>query len=78
MRTIADYYIDQGRAEGRAEGRTEGEISLALKLIETRFGAVPEDLKQRILSITDEEAIERFSLSILNAQELDDLALPPQ
>lgn len=40
----------EGRLQGRSEGRAEGEAKILALLIEKRFGALPESLRQRIFA----------------------------
>ncbi len=47
--TIAERHgIAKGRIEGLAEGWTGGQDDLLLRLIQRRFGPVPEDVTRRI------------------------------
>jgi len=39
---------EQGRKEGRKEGREENQRDMLLKLLERRFGALPEPVMERI------------------------------
>ena len=50
MGWLTQPYYDKGKAEGRAEGRTEGEARVLTRLLENRFGAVPNSIRQRIFS----------------------------
>ncbi|HWK54596.1 MAG TPA: DUF4351 domain-containing protein [Hyphomicrobiales bacterium] len=39
---------DRGRSEGRAEGRSEGRSAVLLRLLQLKFGDLPEELHQRV------------------------------
>ncbi|MBR6477005.1 MAG: DUF4351 domain-containing protein [Lachnospiraceae bacterium] len=40
----------EGKAEGRAEGRAEGKAESITRLLEIRFGDIPQELEDEILS----------------------------
>ena len=62
----------EGRIEGRQEGRQEGEAALLQRQLVRKFGPLPEALQQRIQTATPNQ-LETWSLSILDAQTLDDV-----
>jgi predicted transposase/invertase (TIGR01784 family) len=47
-RTVRHWEREQGRVEGRAEGRVEGEIEILERLLERRFGSLPEGTRARL------------------------------
>ena len=42
---------EQGREEGREQGREEGQRRSVLAALEARFGIVPPDVRQKVLSL---------------------------
>ena len=50
---------EEGRVEGRVEGREEGAARLLLRLLEHRFGKLPETVIERVhqLSLAEAEAL---------------------
>lgn len=70
-RFYQDVY-SEGRMAGRDEGRTEGEAALLLRLLERRFGNVPEDTQQRIRK-ADAETLLLWGERILDAKTLEDI-----
>jgi predicted transposase/invertase (TIGR01784 family) len=62
----------EGRSEGRVEGRAEGEAALLLRLLEHRFGPVPDSARQRIAA-ADAEALLNWGERLLDAQRLEDV-----
>jgi predicted transposase YdaD len=82
MRTLADSFIDEGREEGlkrgRAEGREEGrEEGIALgradalrRIVERRFGAVPDDFAARIES-ADHATVDRWLDRAIDAASVE-------
>jgi hypothetical protein len=62
----------EGRREGRQEGRQEGEAALLLRLLERRFGALPDAVKDRV-GAADIAMLEEWGMRILDAGALDDV-----
>ena len=69
----------QGREEGRQQGRVKGELELARRLLwqllVKRFGAVPDDVVQRIASATDAQMLAAAVLQVWEMATPQDL--PP-
>ena len=65
----------QGREEGREEAREEGrraEAGLVSRLVRRRFGAVPEEITERIAALS-KDRIEALGDALLDFASLDDL-----
>lgn len=64
--------LEEGRQEGRQEGELAGELALVRRLIEKRFGSIPEwaDAKLKSSSSTELEAL---GLRVLDASSLEEL-----
>jgi predicted transposase YdaD len=65
----------RGRAEGEARGRAEGEArgrALLLRMLERRFGALPEDAHARVLAATPAQ-VEAWTLRVLDAAAIEDV-----
>ena len=60
----------EGMAEGMAEGRAKGMAEILLRLLERRFGAVPEAARARVCtaSIAD---LDGWLDAILDAEDID-------
>ncbi len=65
-------WAQQWKLEGKQEGIREGQADLLLRLIERRFGAVPDAVTQRIHD-ADESALTLWSLNVLDAATLEDV-----
>jgi len=65
--TIADYYVEQGELRGKRK--------LLLRLLESRFGQLPESVKEKILSLQEDDTLDDLSVGVLNAERLEDLEL---
>ena len=78
--SIADWYEDRGRQAGLAKGRDEGRDeglkigarNLLLKLLRTRFGALPEAAAARIQA-ADAAQLDVWAERVLTASTLDDV-----
>jgi hypothetical protein len=62
----------EGEQKGRLEGRLEGEAALLLRLLERRFGALPDWVRDRIAA-ADTASLEEWSLRLLDAGSLEDV-----
>ena len=63
-----------GRTEGRAEGRAEGQAEILIRLLEERFGTLPQRVRQRLLCLTEAEARD-LAAKVLHAQSLKELGI---
>ena len=72
--TWKQQWLLEGRQEGRQEGeqmgRRAGEAALLLRLLERRFGPLPDWAKDRIAS-ADTVALEEWGFRVLDAGSLD-------
>ncbi len=65
----------KGRQEGREEGREEGrqhEVVILRRLLEKRFGSVPNWAADRLIRLSAKE-LEELSLRVLDARSIEDL-----
>ncbi|MGH8474399.1 MAG: DUF4351 domain-containing protein [Methylococcales bacterium] len=65
-------FYQQAFGEGRVEGRVEGEASLLLRLLERRFGALPEAVRQRVAA-ADAETLLIWGERLLDARTLEEI-----
>ena len=65
----------EARQEGRQEGRQEAQVEMLLDAVHTRFGSVPEPVRQAILA-ADAEQITVLFRRILVATHVEALLLP--
>ena len=79
MPTIAENWLEQGRAEGRAEGRTEGRLEgerqMLVRMLEMRFGPLPERYRTRV-ETADENLLTKWFARLWTAQKLQDILEP--
>jgi hypothetical protein len=63
---------EEGLAQGLAEGKAEGQRHILRRMVQRRFGAVPDALEQRI-SAADQEALDALADRLLSAMAVEDL-----
>ena len=66
MGTIAQRLRREGRIEGRAEGLQEGEARFLTRLLERRFGPLPDEIAARIAAASTSQ-LERWYDAVLDA-----------
>jgi flagellar biosynthesis/type III secretory pathway protein FliH len=64
--------IQQGMREGREQGMQRGEVAMLVRLLERKFGPVPEALRPRI-EAADERSLLEWSERVLSAATLEDV-----
>jgi len=62
--------IRQGRIEGEVRGRVEGEARVLLRLAERRFGPLPADVRDRIMT-ADSPILGTWLDRLMDAPTLD-------
>ncbi len=76
MGTVAEAWIEQGRAEGiekgLAQGIEKGQAGLLLRQLERRFGALPESVRQRVRDASVSE-LEVWAEAVLDAASLEEV-----
>jgi len=60
----------EGRVQGKVEGRVEGQVRMLNRLLERRFGALPQWATEKLSSATEQE-LSAWSDSILTAPTLE-------
>ena len=67
---IAEEALARGHAEGRAEGKAEGKAELVARLLQLRFGELPQSVQDRLASATVEQ-LDTWAERVLTAPSLD-------
>jgi predicted transposase YdaD len=62
----------EGHQEGRQEGRREGEAAFLLRMLERRFGVVPDAVKHKIAA-ADLPTLEEWGARMFDAASIDDV-----
>lgn len=62
----------EGKDEGREEGRVEGEAAVVRRLLERRFGPLPESARNR-LAAADADTLLVWADRLLDAATLEDV-----
>lgn len=72
MKTAAEQLLDQGRAEGEARGRAKGKAKALLKVVQLKFGTVPDDVAQAIRTASEAQ-LDRWIERVLSAESYDEI-----
>jgi predicted transposase YdaD len=70
--TMGRQLIEQGEQQGIEKGIAQGERKLLLRLLERRFGELPEAVVDRVNAANGEQ-LERWADQILDAESIDDV-----
>jgi hypothetical protein len=71
MRRVAEWKQHWWQ-EGQQKGRQEGEAKVSLRLLERRFGSVPDPVGDRIAS-ADVADLDQRIMRVLDAGSIDDV-----
>jgi hypothetical protein len=74
VKAMQKTIFDEAREVGEREGRLQGERDLLLKLLETKFGEVPDRLRSKV-SRLDAAKITRVATDVLRVERLSELKL---
>ena len=76
MSTVAEAWVQEakaeGRVEGKAEGRAEGKAETLLRLLQRRFGPVPERARARV-AVGSAAEIDAWIDALLDAQSVTEV-----
>lgn len=70
---VVQQIVQRVEKRGIEKGIPLGIQQILLKLITARFGAVPEEIRQKIQTINDTENLERIATLLLTIQSVDEL-----
>ena len=62
----------QGIQQGRQDGRIEGKVQLLLRLLNQRFGSLPEWAEEKI-EMASERELEFWTDSVLSAKSIEEV-----
>ena len=78
-RNIVEELREEGRTEGRDEGRKEGQLKgmrqMLLRLLEERFGSLPQKTRRRVGALASARELEGLLRRALTAGSLEELEL---
>ena len=72
MVTIAEKLIQEGWRSGKQEGWQSGKLDAIHKVLQIRFGELPDTIKQKLDKIDDSEKLENLLASAVTANSLPD------
>ncbi len=64
--------IKKGRVEGRQEGRVEGVQASLRRVLQTRFGLIPQFIEKKISQTSDDSVLEQMLKQAIVASSLDE------
>ena len=70
MRTLANQWMAEGRAEGIREGKLKGQSKTLLRLLGRRFGTVPDAVRKRVATASTAE-LGAWLDAVLDAKNVD-------
>lgn len=62
----------EGKIEGKVEGLQEGQRLFFMRLLERRFGVLPEWASSR-LNVADRDRLEQWGLNFVDAKSLEEV-----
>ena len=65
--------IAEGKAEGKAEGQAEGQASILLRLLKKKFGYLPVEMENRVMSMPVEK-LQELAEAIFDLETIDDVS----
>jgi flagellar biosynthesis/type III secretory pathway protein FliH len=72
MSRFAERFREEGMQQGIQQGMQQGEARVLERLLTRKFGALPEDARQRITE-ADEPTLLAWSERVLSASRLEDV-----
>jgi predicted transposase YdaD len=63
----------EGKMEGKIEGKIEGKKEVLIKLIQLKFGAVPEDLEKVIHECNNLEELDKILTKVALANSIEEI-----
>jgi hypothetical protein len=75
--SLVEQWKSEGKAEGKAEGETETAREMLVTVLETRFGSLPEAIRQT-LAEADVESLKDWHRLALTAPTLEAVGLIPE
>ena len=73
--TAAQALIQEGRQEGREIGAIETMQKMLVKLLNLKFGSIPQSVLQRIQTLRDTEQLDQLIGKIVTASNLQDMGI---
>ena len=73
MRSMAEHYLEQGIEQGIEQGATRAKREAVLKLLEYRFGDVPQPIANHITELRHISQLDALFEKVMQAETLDDI-----
>ncbi len=72
MTGLAQKLRQEGRQQGMQQGMQQGEAAMLIRLLQAKFGSLPEQVREKIES-TDAQTLLKWSERVLTANSLEDI-----
>ncbi|TEB11297.1 hypothetical protein Psfp_03995 [Pelotomaculum sp. FP] len=69
---IREEWEARGEQRGELRGELKGRLDLLIDLIETKFGAVPDDLRERLIALKEPDAIKEVVRKAVSSDTIED------
>jgi len=76
-KTIAEELRQEGRQEGRSEGILQGRREALIRLLNRRFGELPQAMIRTIENTPDVATLDQWLDSVVTADQLSDIGITP-
>ena len=72
-KTMADVYIEQGKAQGIEQGEIQAKREMILKLLDIHIGDIPDTVSKKVSRIRSRSRLDSLLEQVATAQTLDDI-----
>ena len=72
MSTVAEAWVREGEVRGEAKGKAKGKAETLLRLLQRRFGAVPESVRERV-AVGSVAELDAWIDAVLDVQSLTEV-----
>ncbi len=72
-KTMADVYIEQGKAQGIEQGEIQAKREMILKLLDIHIGNIPETVSKKVSRIRSRSRLDSLLEQVATAKTLDDI-----
>ncbi len=72
-KTMADVYIEQGKAQGIEQGEIQAKREMILKLLDIHVGNIPDTVSKKVSRMRSRSRLDSLLEQVATAQTLDDI-----
>jgi predicted transposase YdaD len=71
--STAEKLMEKGKIEGKIEGKLEELHALLLEMLGLKFGPISDEIKNKVLNISDVIKLENALKGLLTAQKIEEI-----